>query len=159
MTTLAITLLGVFALAVIAWQTWHEHVSSLRTISAEWTDPMIRIAVELESGQHRAARERAAQLCRRIERLPAGSQVGPQLRTRLASMMTKDPVYAAVVQEVRSASVSGLEVSEMSLCVKLRQLVIEDIRQCMFIAESLGQLKRRDAGGEAMVAARFHVSA
>ena len=55
---------------------------------------------------------------------------------------------------IRSACVDEPAVSEVALCLALGNYLIEDIRQCMAIAEGLGQIRRRDDGGDALVIPR-----
>ena len=73
--------------------------------------------------------------------------------------MARDSVYPVVVRAIRSACAAEPAVTELALCVGLRQFLIEDIRQCEEIAECLGQIRRRDQGADSLVIASFQLTA
>ncbi|WP_374479831.1 hypothetical protein [Zoogloea sp.] len=150
---------GIFALMVIAIQTWRERKAEQRRLADEWNTLLTRMLTAQAMGHHRIVREQVLQSCRGLDQgLVPASQV-PQLKARLASLLVQDPVYPAVLQEIRSACSAQLEVSEFSLAVSLREFLIEDIRQCLVLAEAFGQVERRDEPGDTRVAANFHHAA
>jgi hypothetical protein len=75
---------------------------------------------------------------------------------RLASLLARDPIYTEVVRTIRSACAEEPAVSEVVLCLTLGDYLVEDIRQCMAIAESFGQIRRRDAGADSLVIPARH---
>jgi hypothetical protein len=78
---------------------------------------------------------------------------------RLAVLLARDPVYTEVVRAIRTACAAESAVSETALCVGMRQYLLEDIRQCMEIAEHFGQIRRREQAGDSLVIASFHPTA
>ena len=76
--------------------------------------------------------------------------------TSLAVLLARDPVYTEVVRAIRTACAAEPAVSEMALCVGMRQYLLEDIRQCMAIAEHFGQIRRQAQAGDSLVIASFH---
>jgi hypothetical protein len=150
---------GVLALAVIAAQTWHERRAEQRRLAEEWDTLLTRMFTAQAMGQHRLVREQILHSCRGLDQGLVPEDAVPHLKARLASLLVQDPVYPAVLQEIRLACTAQLEVSEFSLAVNLREFLIEDIRQCLLLAEAFGQVKRREDAGEAHVAANFHHAA
>jgi len=86
-------------------------------------------------------------------------RMAAHVRVRIASLMARDPVYTEVVRAIRKACAAQTSISEMALCVGLRQFLIEDIRISMEIAEMLGQVRRAEEGGSPTVMAEFHPTA
>ncbi len=159
MNTMLITGFGLVVLAVIAWQSLRERERDSRQIPPEWVVSIGRIANEQALGHHRDARRGVLQLFNSIKRHPGRSRLAHHMHLRLAALLAKDPVYPEVVKEIRSACAADAAVSELTLCVRLRQFLIEDIRQCEEIAEHFGQIRRREQGAEALLIARFQQTA
>ena len=149
--------LGLLAIGIIVWQAWRERAVERRRIPADWQASIERMGREQSQGHHRKVRESALQACLRLARYPKKSTLAPHVRVRLAALLSRDPVYPSVVRAIRAACASGAEVSETSLCVSSEYL-LEDIRQCMALAEHFGQIERHARGGDLMVAASFHAS-
>ena len=154
MEALMISALGLFALGVIAWEAWRERVRESNRIPADWHAALGRIANEQELGHYRHARQGILQACRRIEHHQESARLARYLHVRLASLLAKDPIYTEVVRTISSACAEEPAVSEVVLCLTLGDYLVEDIRQCMAIAEGLGQIRRRDDGGDALVIPR-----
>lgn len=154
MEALMISVLGLFALAVICWEAWRERARESNRIPADWHAALGRIANEQELGHYRHARQGILQACRRIEHHQDSARVAKYLHVRLAGLLAKDPIYTEVVRAIRSACVQEPAVSEVVLCLTLGDYLVEDIRQCMAIAESFGQIRRRDTGADSLVIPR-----
>lgn len=150
---------GVFALTVIAMQTWRERKAEQKRLADEWEALLTRMFAAQAMGQHRLVREQILQSCRGLDQGLVPTLQVPHLKARLASLLVQDPIYPGVLQEIRFACTAQREVSEFSLAVSLREFLIEDIRQCLALAEAFGQIERRGARGEAWVAANFHHAA
>ncbi|NML25562.1 hypothetical protein [Zoogloea dura] len=148
-------LIGLLALAVLAWQAWRERAGARSRIPAVWEESLQRIAMDQRKGHHRVVRECILQACRRLELHPELSGNAPHIRVRLAVMLGEDPVYPVVLRSIRAASASEEGVSEMALCIALRQFLVEDIRTCMALAECFGQVRRLCEGGDCRVEANF----
>lgn len=146
---------GLLAVGMIVWQAWRERAVERRRIPADWHASIERMSREQSQGQHRQVRESIRQACMRLERYPKKSTQAPHVRVRLAALLQRDPIYPGVVRAIRSACASGAEISETTLCVSSDYL-LEDIRQCMALAEYFGQIERHARGGDLMVAASFH---
>jgi hypothetical protein len=159
MYTLIFTSLGLLALAIIGWQVWRKSTSKKLRIPPEWEASLVQMSNEQTRGRHRQVRESVLQACQRLERYPANSRVAPHVRVRLAVLLARDPVYTEVVRAIRTACAAEPAVSEAALCVGMRQYLLEDIRQCMEIAEHFGQIRRRELAGDSLVIASFHPSA
>lgn len=147
--------LGLLAVGMIVWQAWRERAVERRRIPADWQASIERMSREQVQGHHRQVRESVLQACLRLQRYPKKSSLAPHVRVRLAVLLQRDPVYPGVVRAIRAACASGVEVSEANLCVSSEYL-LEDIRQCMALAEHFGQIERHERGGDLMVAASFH---
>ncbi|MBS0355198.1 MAG: hypothetical protein JSR83_15020 [Proteobacteria bacterium] len=147
---------GVFALTVIAVQAWRERKAEQRRLAQEWEILLTRMFAAQAMGQHRLVREQILHSCRGLDQGLVPQPQVPHLKARLASLLLQDPVYPSVLQEIRIACTAQLEVSEFSLAVSLREFLIEDIRQCLALAEAFGQVERRGEQGDARVAASFH---
>ncbi|MBP8134454.1 MAG: hypothetical protein KAY13_09285 [Zoogloea sp.] len=156
MHTLIFTCLGLLALAIICWQAWRERVTKKQRIPPDWEASLVRMSNEQMHGRHREVRESVLQACQRLECYPARSRVAPHVRVRLAVLLARDPVYTEVVRAIRTACAAEPAVSEMALCVGMRQYLLEDIRQCMAIAEHFGQIRRQAQAGDSLVIASFH---
>ena len=154
MEALMISALGLFALGVIAWEAWRERVRESNRVPADWHAALGRIANEQELGHYRHARQGILQACRRIEHHQESARLAKHLHVRLASLLAKDPSYTEVVRAIRSACAEEPAVSEVMLCLTLGDYLVEDIRQCMAIAESFGQIRRREAGADSLVIPR-----
>ena len=154
MEALMISALGLFALGVIAWEAWRERVRESNRVPADWHAALGRIANEQELGHYRQARQGILQACRRIEHHQESARLAKHLHVRLASLLAKDPIYTEVVRAIRSACAEEPAVSEVVLCLTLGDYLVEDIRQCMAIAESFGQIRRREAGADSLVIPR-----
>lgn len=150
---------GVFALMVIAVQAWRERKAEQKRLADEWEILFTRMFTAQAMGQHRLVREQILMSCRGLEQGLVPAPQVPHLKARLASLLVQDPVYPAVLQEIRGACSAKVEVSEFNLAVSLREFLIEDIRQCLALAEAFGQVERRDGQGETRVAANFHHAA
>ena len=154
MEALMMSVIGVFALGVVGWELWSARARAQDRIPADWQLMLARIANEQELGHHRHARQAILQACRRIHNDQDGVRIARHLHGRLTRLLSRDPVYGEVVRAIRSACVDEPAVSEVALCLALGNYLIEDIRQCMAIAESFGQIRRRDDGGDALVIPR-----
>lgn len=150
--------LGLLALGMIAWQAWRERAVELRRIPSDWQLSIDRIAREQAQGHHRQVRDSVLQACLRLQQYPRKSHVVPHVRVRLAALLQRDPLYPELVRAIRAACASGAEISETSLCVN-SNLLLEDVRQCMALAELFGQIERHERHGELMIAAGLHPSA
>lgn len=150
---------GVLALLVIAIQTWRERKAEQKRLAEEWEALLMRMFNAQAMGQHRLVREQILQSCRGLDQGLVPTQQVPHLKARLASLLVQDPVYPGVVQEIRRACTAQREVSEFSLAVSLREFLIEDIRQCLALAEAFGEVERRGPQGDVWVAANFHHAA
>lgn len=150
---------GVFALTVIAIETWRERKAEQKRLAEEWETLLTRMFAAQAMGQHRLVREQILHSCRGLDQGLVPAQQVPHLKARLASLLVQDPVYPAVLQAIRLACTAHVEVSEFSLAVSLREFLIEDIRQCLALAEAFGQVECREEHGEARVAASFHHAA
>ena len=159
MYTLIITSLGLLGLAIIGWQLWRKSANKRLRIPPDWEASLVQMSNEQTRGRHRQVRESVLQACQRLERYPAKSRVAPHVRVRLAVLLARDPVYTEVVRAIRTACAAEPAVSEAALCVGMRQYLLEDIRQCMEIAEHFGQIRRRELAGDSLVIASFHPSA
>ena len=159
MNTTLVAGIGLLVALLTAWQVLRSRSGGSRAIPAEWIVAIGRIANDQALGHHRDARRGALQVIHALRQLPKGSPVSHHVRIKLAALLAKDPVYPDVVHAIRTACVVEPAVSELALCVRLRHLLIEDIRQCEELAESLGQIRRRDTGAEAILIARFHHAA
>lgn len=146
---------GLLAVGMIVWQAWRERAVERRRIPADWLASIERMSREQSQGHHRQVRENIRQACMRLERYPKKSTLAPHVRVRLAALLQRDPIYPGVVRAIRAACASGAEISETTLCVSSDYL-LEDIRQCMALAEYFGQIERHARGGDLMVAASFH---
>jgi len=158
MNTLLITGFGLLALAAIVWQTWRERERAADRIPPEWTVTLGRIANDQALGHHRDARRSVLLCLQKLAREPADSRLASHVRISLAALIARDSVYPEVVRAIRSACAAEPAVSELALCVGLRQFLIEDIRQCEEIAECFGQIRRRDQGADSLVIASFHLT-
>lgn len=147
MEALMMGFIGLFALGVIGWELRCARSRAQDRIPADWQLMLGRIANEQELGHYRYARQAILQACRRIEHHQDSARVARHLHVRLARLLARDPVYSEVVRAIRSACVDEPAVSEVALCLALGEYLIEDIRQCMAIAEGLGQIRRCDDGG------------
>ena len=154
MEALMIGVVGVFALGVIGWELWSVRAKAQNRIPAEWQLLLGRVANEQDLGHHRHARQAILQACRKIQHHQDSARVARYLHVYLARLLARDPIYSEVVRAIRSACVDEPAVSEVALCLALGDYLIEDIRQCMAIAEVLGQIRRRDDGGDALVIPR-----
>lgn len=150
--------LGLLALGMIAWQAWRERAVELRRIPSDWQMSIDRIAREQAQGHHRQVRDSVLQACMRLQQYPRKSRVVPHVRVRLAALLQRDPVYPELVRAIRAACASGAEISETSLCVS-SDLLLEDVRQCMTLAELFGQIERHERRGDLMIAASLHPTA
>ncbi|MDD2988694.1 MAG: hypothetical protein PHI64_07010 [Zoogloea sp.] len=150
--------LGLLALGMIAWQAWRERAVELRRIPSDWQLSIDRIARGQAQGHHRQVRDSVLQACLRLQQYPRKSHVVPHVRVRLAALLQRDPLYPELVRAIRAACASGAEISETSLCVS-SNLLLEDVRQCMALAELFGQIERHERHGELMIAAGLHPSA
>ncbi len=159
MNTLWITGFGLLALAAIVWQSWREREREAERISPVWTVALGRISNGQALGHYPDARRSALLCLQKLAREPANSRLASRLRTSLAALMARDSVYPVVVRAIRSACAAEPAVTELALCVGLRQFLIEDIRQCEEIAECLGQIRRRDQGADSLVIASFQLTA
>lgn len=159
MHTILFSLVGLLALSIIGWQAWKDRVVNSATIPPDWRDRLQDISTAQAQGRYRDARTAVRKLCGRLERMPRGTRIVPVIQTRLLAMMAKDPVYPEVVRATRIACAHEPAVSELQLCVGLRQYLIEDIRSCVELAEHFGQVRRKELAGSAMVIAQFHLSA
>jgi len=159
MYTLIITSLGLLGLAIIGWQLWRKSANKRLRIPPDWEASLVQMSNEQTRGRHRQVREIVLQACQRLERYPAKSRVAPHVRVRLAVLLARDPVYTEVVRAIRTACAAEPAVSEAALCVGMRQYLLEDIRQCMEIAEYFGQIRRREQAGDSLVIASFHPTA
>lgn len=149
--------LGLLAVGMIVWQAWRARATERRRVPADWQQSIARLAREQERGHHRQVREDVLQACLRLQRYPRKSPAVPHVRVRLAALLLADPIYPEVVRAIRAACVSGEKVSETTLCVNC-DFLLEDIRQCMALAEHFGQIERHGQAGDLMVAASFHPS-
>lgn len=147
--------LGLLAVGMIVWQAWRERAVERRRIPPDWQTSIDRIGREQVQGRHRQVRENVLQACLRLQRYPKKSRMVPHVRVRLAALLQRDPVYPEVVRAIRAACASGTEVSETALCVS-SELLLEDVRLCMALAEHFGQIERHEQGGDLMVAASLH---
>lgn len=147
---------GVFALTVIAVQTWRERKVEQKRLIDEWEALFAKMFTAQAMGQHRLVREQILQSCRGLDQGLVPAHQVPHLKARLATLLVQDPVYPAVLQEIRVACTAKVEVSEFNLAVGLREFLIEDIRQCLALAEAFGQVERRGEHGDVRVAASFH---
>ena len=154
MEAVMISVFGLFALGVIGWEAWRERAKALNRIPADWQAALGRIANEQELGHFRHARQGILQACRRIEHHQDNARLAKYLHVRLAGLLAKDPIYTEVVRAIRSACAEEPAVSEVVLCLTLGDYLVEDIRQCMAIAESFGQIRLRDDGVDALVIPR-----
>ena len=154
MEAVMISVLGLFALGIICWEAWRERVRASNRIPADWQAALGRIANEQELGHYRHARQGILQACRRIEHHQDSARLAKHLHVRLAGLLARDPIYTEVVRTIRSACAEEPAVSEVVLCLTLGDYLVEDIRQCMAIAESFGQIRRRDAGADSLVIPR-----
>lgn len=152
-------LIGIVAMAVISAQAWRDRARVAASVTPDWHDALRRLATEQELGHYRSAREKTLATLRRLESRRFDPRMAAHVRVRIASLMARDPVYLEVVRAIRKACAGQPAISEMALCVSLRQFLIEDIRISMEIAEMLGQVRRAEEGGSPMVMAEFHPTA
>lgn len=150
---------GLFALLVIAIQTWRERVAEQKRLMEEWDALIMRMFTAQALGQHRLVREQVLLSCRGLDDGMVPARHVPYLKARLGTLLGQDPLYPAVLREIRTACAAATEVSEFTLALSLREFLIEDIRQCLALAECFGQVQRREEHGEARVAASFHHAA
>jgi len=158
MNAILITVFGIVALAVIAWQTWRESARGAAQIAPEWLVVLGRIANAQALGHHREVRRGVLQGLLKLKREQPDSRAANHVCISLAALLAKDPVYPEVVRAIRSACKDEPAVSELALCVGLRQFLIEDIRQCEEIAENFGHIRRSEQGAESLLIARFHAT-
>ncbi|HMV16470.1 MAG TPA: hypothetical protein PLN96_06295 [Zoogloea sp.] len=152
-------LIGIVALAAISAQAWRDRARVAASVTPDWHDTLRRLATEQELGHYRSAREKTVSVLRRLESRRFDPRMAAHVRVRIASLMARDPVYTEVVRAIRKACAAQTSISEMALCVGLRQFLIEDIRISMEIAEMLGQVRRAEEGGSPTVMAEFHPTA
>lgn len=150
-----LVLTGLLVSVIAVWHVLRLRSRATHTIPTDWMVALGRIANDQALGHHREARRGALQLVHAMDKIPADSQQAHHLRIRLAGVLSKDPVFPDVVKAIRSACVAEPAVTELALCVRLRHHLIEDIRQCEALAESLGQIRRREGGADALLIARF----
>lgn len=155
MITTLLVITGLLVGVIAAWQLLRSRSPAMHVIPAEWMVALGRIANDQALGHHRDARRGALQLIHGMEKIPTDSPLAHHVRIRLAGLLSKDPVFPDVVRAIRSACAAEPAVTELALCVRLRQHLIEDIRQCEALAESLGQIRRRESGADALLIARF----
>lgn len=156
MNSLLLAVTGVLVGAIALWHLLRTRSKTTQAIPTDWMVAIGRIANDQALGHHREARRGALQLVQAMDKGPIDSQLAHHVRIRLAGLLSKDPVFPDVVKAVRSACAAESAVTELALCVRLRHHLIEDIRQCEALAESLGQIRRRESGADALLIARFH---
>lgn len=143
------------ALAVGVWQgvKWHK---SVKRVGPGWKHVLGAIANDQFLGHHRDARNKAVRAMRHLQRDLGDGPAAASIRARLAELLAKDPIYPQVLEAIQAACVAHSAVSEMTLCMRLRHLMVEDIRQCEELAEHFGQIRRSGKKGEPLLIARLH---
>lgn len=159
MNTMLITGLGLAPLAVAFWQMRRRGAGASAQISPEWIASIGRIANAQALGHHREVRRGVLQAMLGLEQQAGASRMAQHVRVRLAALLAKDPVYPEVLRAIRAACAAEPAITELALCVRLRQFLVEDIRQCEELAEHLGQIRRRNTDGDALLIARFSAAA
>ncbi len=150
--------LGAAAGAVLAWYARQEFLAGRSGVPSHWAQTVQEIEQLQNLELHREARAEMVQACRRLQR--CREKVVAFAQARFASLLLRDPIYPMVLQEIRAACVADRAVSELALCLRLRDYALEDIRQCMDLAEAFGQIYRQKAMGcEPMVMASYHATA
>ena len=150
--------LGVAASAVCTWYARQEYLAGRSGIPAQWAQTIQEVEQLQKLELYREARSEMVQACGRLHR--CRDNVVAFAQSRFASLLLEDPIYPVVLQEIRAACVAERAVSELALCLRLRDYALEDIRQCMDLAEAFGQIYRQKAMGcEPMVMASYHATA
>lgn len=154
------TVFGLLALGLIAWSAWRERAAAgrLASTTSDWSNAIARLQMEQERENHRQVRLWILQEVRRINHHPVDSRLVLQARAELSTVLHNDPVYPRVLKVIQAACAARQEVTEPALCVALGDLLLEDIRQCMAIAQALGQIQLRQGEADTLVSAAFHPS-
>lgn len=146
--------IALLAVVFIAGRLWREAWPKRRKLPADWEARVKGLAAEQARGHHREVRQGILALCRQLDE-SGKHRVVPRVRTRLAVLLARDAIYTEVVREIRKACTLEPAVSERVLCVGMRDYVLEDVRQCMQLAEYFGQIRRFEHAAEALITANF----
>ena len=155
MNTMLIAVFGLCGLATIVWRALRGRIEQFDGLPPEWMASLGRIANEQALGHHRDARRSILEALQSLQEGSAGSLVAHHVRIGLVALLAKDSIFPEVVRTIRQACAAEPAVNEMELCLQLRDFLVEDIRQCEAIAESLGQIRRSENGAESMLIPRF----
>jgi len=158
MNTLMIIGFGLAGLGTILWRFLRGRVERFQGLPPVWLEGLGRMSNDQALGHHRDARRKVLVAIESLERDGAGSVFVHHAHISLAALLAKDPLYPEVVRTIRATCAVEPAMSEMALCLRLGDFLVEDIRQCAEIAERLGQIRRRDNGTDALLIARFQTA-
>ena len=145
-----VSVLAVGVLAFVGRQVWLDRQDRRERPCLEaWTQGLNRVRDLQDRAMHREARSALLELCNTTSMAPLQAHGLRRINKRLSGLMLRDPVYRQVIKRIRARGAEGL--SEMSLCLSLGSFLVEDVRQCLLLASTIGQIHLAPKGDDVFI--------